>query len=38
MPYLSLTDEEKKAMLDRVGVRSFDELYLARTRARPEAS
>ncbi len=26
MPYLSLTDEEKKAMLGQVGVRSFDEL------------
>ncbi|MFA7255750.1 MAG: aminomethyl-transferring glycine dehydrogenase subunit GcvPA [Candidatus Omnitrophota bacterium] len=26
MPYLSLTEEEKKAMLGSVGVRSFDEL------------
>ncbi len=26
MPYLSLTEEEKKSMLDRVGVRSFEEL------------
>ncbi|HOW87561.1 MAG TPA: aminomethyl-transferring glycine dehydrogenase subunit GcvPA [Candidatus Omnitrophota bacterium] len=26
MPYLSLTAEEKKAMFDRIGVRSFDEL------------
>jgi glycine dehydrogenase subunit 1 len=26
MPYLSLTDEEKKAMLGEIGVRSFDEL------------
>ena len=26
MPYLSLTDEEKKAMLGQIGVRSFDEL------------
>ena len=28
MPYLSLTEEEKKAMLGQVGVRSFDELIL----------
>jgi glycine dehydrogenase subunit 1 len=26
MPYLSLTDDEKKAMLGAIGVRSFDEL------------
>ncbi|MEI7751718.1 MAG: aminomethyl-transferring glycine dehydrogenase subunit GcvPA [Candidatus Omnitrophota bacterium] len=26
MPYLSLTEEEKKAMLGEIGVRSFDEL------------
>ena len=26
MPYLSLTEDEKKSMLGRVGVRSFDEL------------
>ncbi|MFH1799810.1 MAG: aminomethyl-transferring glycine dehydrogenase subunit GcvPA [Candidatus Omnitrophota bacterium] len=26
MPYLSLTEEEKRSMLDRIGVRSFDEL------------
>ena len=26
MPYLALTEEEKKSMLDRIGVRSFDEL------------
>jgi len=26
MPYLSLTEEEKRSMLDRVGVRSFDDL------------
>ena len=26
MPYLSLTEEEKKAILKEIGVRSFDEL------------
>ncbi len=26
MPYLSLTEEEKRSMLDRAGVRSFDDL------------
>ncbi|MFA5159099.1 MAG: aminomethyl-transferring glycine dehydrogenase subunit GcvPA [Candidatus Omnitrophota bacterium] len=28
MPYLSLTEEEKKAMLGQVGVRSFDDLIM----------